>query len=145
MADFDKRYKKGSILCTKSELRKYLDEERLERKQELDILSRWKVDQFHYPVLSRLACDVLTILVSIVTSESVFSIGARVIHQYRSCLLPETIQALLCTRDWFFDKRALRKESADLEEHTINPSIAYTLCECSPQNQSMEHGMFNPS
>ena len=72
--DFDKGYKKGSILSAKYELRKYLDEERLERKQELDVLSRWKIEQFHYPGLSRLTCDVLTILVSTVTSESVFSL-----------------------------------------------------------------------
>ena len=72
MQDFDKCYKKGSILSTKSELRKNLDEEKLERKQELDILSRWKIEQFHYPVISRLTCDALTILVSTVTSESIF-------------------------------------------------------------------------
>ncbi|RXH90815.1 hypothetical protein DVH24_014710 [Malus domestica] len=62
------------------------------------------MEQFHYPVLSRLAFDVLAIHVSTVTLELVFSIGGRVIDQY-------------CT---------LRKESADLEKLTMNPSIAYT-------------------
>ncbi|CAN6720710.1 unnamed protein product [Malus baccata var. baccata] len=46
------------------------------------------MEQFHYPVLSRLAFDVLAIHVSTVTLELVFSIGGRVIDQYCSCLLP---------------------------------------------------------
>ncbi|XP_070682810.1 zinc finger BED domain-containing protein DAYSLEEPER-like isoform X2 [Malus domestica] len=116
--EFDNIYQDGSTSNEKIELHLYLEEKRLDRKQELNILSWWKLEQFRYPVLSRMASDVLTIPISTVASESTFSINGRVLDQYRSSLLPETVQALLCTRDWLFGKGALEKEGADLEELT---------------------------
>ncbi|XP_048445568.1 zinc finger BED domain-containing protein DAYSLEEPER-like isoform X4 [Pyrus x bretschneideri] len=107
--EFDNIYQDRSTSVEKTELHLYLEEKRLDRKQELDILSWWKLEQFRYPVLSCMAFDVLTIPISTVASESVFSISGRVLDQYRSSLLPETVQALLCTRDWLFGKEALEK------------------------------------
>ncbi|CAN6576508.1 unnamed protein product [Malus baccata var. baccata] len=83
--EFDNIYQDGSTLVEKTELNLDLEEKRLDRKQELDILSWWKLE---------------------------------VLDQYRSSLLSETVQALLCTRDWLFGKEALEKEGADLEELT---------------------------
>ncbi|XP_070672440.1 zinc finger BED domain-containing protein DAYSLEEPER-like [Malus domestica] len=102
--EFDNIYQDGSTSNEKTKLHLYLEEKRLDRKQELDILSWWKLEQFRYPVLSRMVSDVLTILISTVASGSAFSISGRVLDQYRSSLLPETVQALLCTRDWLFGK-----------------------------------------
>ncbi|XP_040361763.1 zinc finger BED domain-containing protein RICESLEEPER 2-like [Rosa chinensis] len=113
---FDNAYKIGSSSSIKTELSKYLDEARLERKQELDVLSWWKMEQIRYPILFHLARDVLTIPISTVASESAFSIGGRVLDQYRSSLLPDTVQALLCTRDWIFGNK--EKERAKLEDLT---------------------------
>ena len=86
-------------------MHKYFDDERLDRKKELDVLTWWKGQQTCYPILTQLACDVLTIPISTVASESAFSIGGRVLDQYRSSLSPDTVQALVCTRDWLFDKK----------------------------------------
>ncbi|KAK1583952.1 hypothetical protein Q3G72_028543 [Acer saccharum] len=96
--DFDICYKEASV-SIKTEIHKYFDDERLDRKKELDVLTWWKGQQMHYPILSHLARDVLTIPISTVASESAFSIRGRVLDQYRSSLSPDTVQALVCTRD----------------------------------------------
>ncbi|KAB2602866.1 hypothetical protein D8674_003871 [Pyrus ussuriensis x Pyrus communis] len=101
--DFDNNYN-GPNSVEKGELQKYLDDKRLDRRQDIDVLSWWQMERFHYPILSQLARDVLTIPISTVASESAFSIGGKVLDQYRTSLLPDTVQALLCTRDWLFGK-----------------------------------------
>ncbi|ONI01535.1 hypothetical protein PRUPE_6G144800 [Prunus persica] len=64
LEDFDNSYKNGSSSCKKNELHKYLDEERLDRKQDIDVLSWWQMEHFHYPILSHIAQVVLTIPIS---------------------------------------------------------------------------------
>ena len=53
-----------------------------------------------YPVLSRIAHDLLVVQVSTVASESSFSAGGRVVDPFRSRLEPETVEALICLKDW---------------------------------------------
>jgi hypothetical protein len=53
-----------------------------------------------YPTLYLLARDVLAMQVLSVASESAFSAGGRVVDPYRSCLDPEMVEALVCTKDW---------------------------------------------
>lgn len=86
----------------KSHLEQYLDESGVDRNVDLDILAYWKAHQFRYPELASMARDILSIPVSTVASESAFSIGGRVLDQYRSSLKPEVVEALICTRDWLF-------------------------------------------
>ncbi|XP_038973874.1 zinc finger BED domain-containing protein DAYSLEEPER-like [Phoenix dactylifera] len=59
----------------KSQLELYLDEPRVDRMSNLDIFDFWKTKQSHYPQLSLMARDILTIPISTVASESAFSIG----------------------------------------------------------------------
>jgi hypothetical protein len=44
-----------------------------------DILSFWKGNKFHYPEVAAMTRDILSILISIVTLEFIFSIGGHVI------------------------------------------------------------------
>ncbi|KAH9768720.1 putative AC transposase [Citrus sinensis] len=91
-----------SAYVRKSELELYLDEPRIDRKIDLDILSFWKGNGFRYPNLSSMARDILSIHISTVASESAFSVGGRVLDRFRSVLKPETVQAIITTRDWKF-------------------------------------------
>jgi hypothetical protein len=46
--------------------------------------------------------DILSIYVSIVASESTFSVGGYVIDQYRSSLKVDIVEALVCIRGWLY-------------------------------------------
>ncbi len=87
-----------------NELDKYMAEPLL-KQSEFDILAWWKNKTDVYPILSRIARDVMAIQVSTVASESAFSAGGRVIDPYRSRLDPEMVQALICTKDWIAASR----------------------------------------
>ncbi|CAL9018892.1 unnamed protein product [Prunus brigantina] len=91
-----------TTFAQKTQLQLYVDEPKIDRKTKLNVLDLWKVNQFRYPELSILAHDLLYIPISIVASESAFSVGGRVLDQYRSALKPKNVEALICTRDWIF-------------------------------------------
>jgi len=86
----------------KSELDLYLTETPLEPKYfpKLYVLSYWKDRHERYPNLCRLACEVLSIPITIVASEFAFSISGHVLNKYRSNLLPNNVQALILTQNW---------------------------------------------
>jgi len=84
-----------------------LDEPRLiiDEDGHFDILSYWKGNEFRYPIVVAIARDVLSIPISTVASESTFSVGGRIIDQYRTLLKPDIVEALVCTRDWLFEEK----------------------------------------
>lgn len=97
--------------CDMNELELYLKEKPIRwvdptgKGAEFNILSWWNTHQGTFPVLSRLARDVLAIQVSTVASESAFSAGGRVVDPFRSRLEPEVVEALICTKDWTTSSR----------------------------------------
>ena len=73
----------------KTQLELYLDEPRVDRDAKLDILAFGKKMNFSIPI-------------STVALKSIFSVGGRVIDQFRSALKPNVVEALVCTRDWLY-------------------------------------------
>ncbi|KAL5714121.1 hypothetical protein ACHQM5_016124 [Ranunculus cassubicifolius] len=88
---------------TKRDLECYLDEPVLPRSKDFDILGWWKANGGKYPILAKMARDILAIPISTVASESVFSTGGRVVDKYRSSMGTATAQALICGQDWLRD------------------------------------------
>jgi len=75
----------------------YLDEGNFDPSffDKLDVLSYWRDRGDHYPNLSKMGCDVLSISITTVASEYAFSLGSHVLTKYRSSILPENVEALI--------------------------------------------------
>ncbi|PON86260.1 HAT, C-terminal dimerization domain containing protein [Trema orientale] len=108
----------------KSQLKLYLDEPRMARNVKLDVLAFWKSNQFRYPELAAIARDILSILVSTVASEVSFSVGGRVLDQYRTSLKPDTVEAIICLRDWMHgDKDKFEDDLNDVTQDVFKLSM----------------------
>lgn len=90
----------SSTQQSKSELDQYLEESLLPRTVEFDILGWWKLNNLKFPTLSKMARDILSISLSTGNSESVFNTMGNKLDSYRSSLRPETVEALICAKDW---------------------------------------------
>ncbi|KAL6558272.1 hypothetical protein OROMI_018622 [Orobanche minor] len=97
----------------KTKLDLYLEEDRLDRSAQLDILKYWKDNEHRFGDLSNLARDNLTVPLTTVASESTFSIGGRILNKWRSSYLPENVEALTTARSWLYGY-----EMTEEEEHT---------------------------
>ena len=81
------------------ELEMYLNEAIVD-EDGLDVLRWWKLNCERFPILARMAKDVLAFPISTVASESAFSTRGRVLDPFRSSLTPRIVEALICTQDW---------------------------------------------
>ncbi|XP_049363284.1 zinc finger BED domain-containing protein RICESLEEPER 2-like [Solanum verrucosum] len=91
--------KENNNIDNKPDLDKYLEDD-VEKIKYFNILTWWKASFERYPVVSRIARDMLAIPTSIVASESVFSTSDRIFYCYRSSLSPKTAEALVCSQQW---------------------------------------------
>lgn len=96
---------------SKSELEIYLEEMILTGclGSNFDVLQWWMVNECKYPILSKLAKDVLSIPVTSVASESTFSSGKRIIDPKRASMKVETVEMLLCGGDWVKEIYGIKK------------------------------------
>ncbi|CAN1309885.1 Putative AC9 transposase [Linum perenne] len=80
-----------------------------------DVLKWWSSYGIAYPILFEIAKYVLAIPISTVASESAFSLGGRIMNEFKTSLTPSMFEALVCAADW------LRSgESAPIDEEDVS-------------------------
>jgi hypothetical protein len=92
------------------------------------VLAWWKLNASRFPIVARLARDVLAIPISTVASESAFSTGGRILDDFRTSLTPFMLESLVCTQDWLRRTTPINveenyEELVNLEKGKINKSL----------------------
>jgi inhibitor of KinA sporulation pathway (predicted exonuclease) len=62
------------------------------------------VNSSKFPILAKIARDVLAISITTVASESAFSTEDRLLDPFQSSLAPRTVEALVCSQNWLRSK-----------------------------------------
>jgi hypothetical protein len=99
MNKFRKYLTSKSDIGNKSEVNRYLMEDVETINAKFDILNWWKVNSSKFPILAKIARDVLAIPITTVASESAFSTRGRVLDPFRSSLAPRMVEALVCSQN----------------------------------------------
>lgn len=105
LTDFDVYIMETTSQLAKSELDQYLEESLLPRVHDFDVVGWWKVNRMKYPTLSKMARDILSIPVCTVPAASVFDTVRKEMDGYRCSLRPETVEALICAKDWLKEEK----------------------------------------
>ncbi|KAG8374851.1 hypothetical protein BUALT_Bualt10G0038600 [Buddleja alternifolia] len=117
MDKFDTYLSQDANARSQSQLELYLNESPLDRRQfsNLDVLDYWKGNSARYPELALMARDILSIPITTVASESAFSHSGRIIGKFRSSILPENAEAILCAYNSDSDEEE-EQLSTDIEK-----------------------------
>nr|GEV39157.1 zinc finger BED domain-containing protein RICESLEEPER 2 [Tanacetum cinerariifolium] len=109
-----------SLIETETELQRYLKEPKvkLRKGRIFDILQWWKVNGPRFPIVARMARDILAIQISTVASESALITGGRVLDPYRTSLSTKIVEALICTQDWV--RKSRKPINVDSLEDPLN-------------------------
>jgi hypothetical protein len=95
-----------------TELDRYLNDGTISRSDKFDILKWWSANSASYPTLAALARDVLAVPASTVASESAFSMGGRIVTDFRSRLSVDSVEGLVCSQDWYRGSSKLTNSSS---------------------------------
>ncbi|KAG8644083.1 hypothetical protein MANES_11G097150v8 [Manihot esculenta] len=113
---------------SKTELEVYLSEAIQEEKEDFDVMKWWKINSERFPILGKMARDILVIPISTVASESAFSTGGRVLDSFRSSLTPKIVEGLICVQDWIRPLNIQVNVEEDLDElEKLEEGMLYTL------------------
>ncbi|CAH9073040.1 unnamed protein product [Cuscuta epithymum] len=86
-----------------------------EENDDFDVLDWWKSKERTFPILARMAKQVLSMPVSTIAVEQEFSSAGNVLTASRSRLSAESLETLICYHDWL-------KAARRTQELSITPS-----------------------
>jgi hypothetical protein len=90
------------------------------------------VNSTKFPIVAKIARDVLAIRITTVASESAFSTGGRVLDPFRSSLAPKMVEALICLQNW------LRSTPLSYDFDMVDEAESYKL----DSDQRFDHFSF---
>ncbi|CAN1850823.1 Putative AC transposase [Linum perenne] len=99
-----------------TELVWYLRDNGTKWDEQVSILKWWKLMSGMYPVLSKMARDVLAVPITTVASEAAFNACGRVLDEFTSSLSSSLAEVHICTRDWVRSKPELVPVGEKLNE-----------------------------
>nr|GEX85246.1 zinc finger BED domain-containing protein RICESLEEPER 2 [Tanacetum cinerariifolium] len=79
-----------------------------------DVLGFWKEKETMFPVLSRIAMDLISVQAYSVASESEFSTSGRVLSIRRTRLTPTSLEMCMCLKD-HLDAKERKQDKCTLE------------------------------
>lgn len=103
--NFHNKSGSSGLLVIPEELRNYFKQQLLINIEptdslQFDLHEFWQTNERRYPIISSIAKDLLTPLVSMVASESDFSADKRTLSKVRSRLKEDILEALMCVKVW---------------------------------------------
>ena len=114
----------SSSSSSRSELENYYETNFSAFFTNFDLLNFWKGQSTTFPVLSRMARDILTTPVSTVASEQVFSCSGRVLEEQRARMNEDILEALMCVKDWEDARRRGQQFEDDMLTDFLNLDIS---------------------
>ena len=87
-------------ITTKDEYTIYCREEPLDYCNNPNVIDEWKRLQPRFPILAKMAFDILSIPAMSAECERIFSSAQHLIIDRRNHLLPKSIEAVECERNW---------------------------------------------
>ncbi|KAK1417386.1 hypothetical protein QVD17_26513 [Tagetes erecta] len=132
----------SNLVATETELKRYLNEPKVNFTKRFDILTWWKQNAIRFPIVSRMARDILAIQISTVASESAFSTSGRVLEPYRTRLSTKIVEALVCTQDWVRKSKKPIVDDIDdiLNDDDIALEIEDAIHKQNEKGKGMMHG-----
>ncbi|KAH9622697.1 hypothetical protein KSS87_018283 [Heliosperma pusillum] len=94
--------------------------------QQPDILTWWRNHSAQFPILSKVARDVLVVPASTVASESAFSAARRVLDEKRSSLDSRTVKMCVCKKDWDQAQKRMQGIKDEEEDSTTDDLVSTT-------------------
>jgi hypothetical protein len=83
-------------------------------EDDFDILNWWNEHKLTYPILSIMARDITSVPAS-TTSKSTFGLFGRILEDRRQRLNAETVEMLVCIKDWELGQQRAQHDVVDNE------------------------------